>query len=59
MKFAQDKQDEGYVITAYGDDSVSINGKPFQESLIITPTKLEENWNITSIDQLMTARNHI
>ena len=57
MKFAQDKQDEGYVITAYGDDSVSINGKPFQESLIITPTKLEENWSITSIDQL--TKNHI
>lgn len=57
MKFAQDNQDEGYFITAYGDDSVSINGKPFQQSLIITPTKLEENWAITSIDQLM--QNHV
>ncbi len=57
MKFAQDNQNEGYVITAYGNDSVSINGKPFHQSLIITPTKLEENWAITSIDQLM--QNHV
>ncbi len=49
MKFAQDNQDEGYVITAYDADSVSINGKPFQQSFIITPAKLEENWAVTSI----------
>lgn len=55
MKFAQDNQDEGYFITAYSDDSVSINGKPFQQSFIITPTTLEENWAITSIDQLMQS----
>ena len=52
MKFAQDSQDEGYVITAYDDASVSINGKPFQQSLIVTPSKLEENWAISAITLL-------
>ena len=52
MKFAQDNQDEGYVITAYDETSVSINGKPFQQSLIVTPSKLEENWTISAITQL-------
>ena len=56
MKFAQDRQDEGYVITAYEMDSasvsVSINGKPFTQSLIITSTHLDENWDIESIHQL-------
>ena len=55
MKFAQDSQDEGYVITAYGDGSISINGKAFNNSLIITKTTLNESWNIRSIDLLQAT----
>lgn len=54
MKFAQDSQDEGYVITAYDDDSVSVNGKAFSQSLIITSSQLDENWDIAGIE-LLTA----
>ncbi len=54
MKFAQDSQDEGYVITAYDDDSVSVNGKAFSQSLIITSSQLDENWDISGIE-LLTA----
>ena len=54
MKFAQDSQDEGYVITAYDDGSVSVNGKAFSQSLIITSSQLDENWDIASIE-LLTA----
>ncbi len=52
MKFAQDSQDEGYVITAYESDSVSINGKVFNQSLIVTSSQLNDNWNISTIEQL-------
>jgi len=52
MKFAQDSQDEGYVITAYDSDSVSINGKVFTQSLIVTSSQLNDNWNINTIEQL-------
>ena len=55
MKFAQENQQEGYVITAYDDASVSINGKPFSQSLIITTTKLDENWDVTSIELLQAS----
>ncbi len=54
MKFAQDSQDEGYVITAYDEDNISINGKAFASSLIITRTKLNENWKLNHIDSLQT-----
>ena len=57
MKFAQDSQDEGYVITAYDTDSISINGKPFDSSLIIAPTQLNENWGISNVDNL--CKEHI
>ena len=57
MKFAQDSQQDGYVITAYDDDTVSINGKTFSQSLIIANTQLDENWDITGIDLL--ASSHI
>jgi uncharacterized protein len=52
MKFAQDRQDEGYVITAYDDSSVTVNGKPFTESLIIAGTRLHENWELDAIEGL-------
>jgi len=52
MKFAQDAQDEGYVITAYGENDVAINGKTFSSSLIITRSQLDENWNLSNIDAL-------
>jgi len=55
MKFAQDSQDEGYVITAYSEDGVNINGKAFNQSLIITTTKLDENWDIESISALQPS----
>ncbi len=57
MKFAQDNQDEGYVITSYESDNVSINGKKFAQSLIISTRLLNENWKIDSIESLQT--NHI
>lgn len=52
MKFAQDNQDEGYVITAYDDKGISVNGKPFNQSLIITTAKLDEVWKVDSIATL-------
>lgn len=53
MKFAQDSQDEGYVITAYGEDSISVNGKVFEKSLILANTEFSEDWGVAGIDQLM------
>ncbi len=57
MKFAQDSQDEGYVITAYDKNSISINGKAFNKSLIVTTRQLQENWDIAAIESLQA--NHI
>ena len=57
MKFAQDSQDEGYVITAYGDNNVSVNGKVFEQSLILANTEFNENWGIASIAEL--SNEHI
>lgn len=55
MKFAQDSQEEGYVITAYDIDSVSINGKIFSQSLVIANAQLNDNWNISSIESLTSG----
>ena len=57
MKFAQDSQDEGYVITAYDKNSISINGKAFSKSLIVTTRQLQKNWDIAAIESLQA--NHI
>lgn len=57
MKFAQDNQDKGYVITAYDDASVTVNGKAFSKSLIITSSQLDEHWDIAGIELL--SADHI
>jgi len=54
MKFAQENLDEGYVITAYESDRIFINGKAFDQSLIITGTQLNENWSLDDIQRLST-----
>ena len=54
MKFAQDSQDDGYVITAYDNDSISINGKTFRQSMLIASTQFDEHWDVTAIEQLAT-----
>ena len=55
MKFAQDSIDEGYMVTAYDQDTVSINHKIFSSSLIVTRDKLHEDWGIITIDELHTG----
>ena len=55
MKFAQDSQEDGYVLTAYDDNSVSINGKSFTQSLVVASTRLNENWNIADIKLLTSS----
>jgi uncharacterized protein len=52
MKFAQDSQEDGYVITAYDSNSITINGKMFSQSLVVANTQLDENWDIASIELL-------
>jgi uncharacterized protein len=52
MKFAQENLDEGYVVTAYDDSSISINHKPFTESFIVSPQKMDENWGPADITEL-------
>ncbi len=54
MKFAEENQDDGYVITAYGENTVSVNGKLFEKSLILATTQFSENWAVSGIDQLAT-----
>lgn len=55
MKFAQDSQEDGYVITAYDDNSVSINGKTFSQSLVVASTRLHEHWDIADIELLNSS----
>lgn len=57
MKFSQDRPDEGYIITSYDNDSVSINGKVFSQSLIIASSRLQDSWDIRSIESL--EENHL
>ena len=55
MKFAQDCQQEGYVITSYDSSSICVNGKTFSNSLIVTTRQLEKNWDIATVESLQES----
>ncbi len=44
MKFAEDDLSEGYFITLYDEDTIQVNGKNFNNSLIISSQKLKTDW---------------
>ena len=52
MKFAEDNQDEGYVITAYDSTNIVINGRSFTQSLIIAGDQMHDSWGVDSISAL-------
>ena len=52
MKFAEDNQKEGYVITAYDSTNIVINGKSFTQSLIIAGEQMNDSWGVDSISTL-------
>ena len=52
MKFAEDNQDEGYVITAYDSTNIVINGKSFTQSLVIAGDQMNDCWGVDSIATL-------
>ena len=52
MKFSEDNPGEGFVITAYGSNSVSIAGKDYASSLIVCADRLIEDWPLARIDDL-------
>jgi len=55
MKFSQDLTDSGYVVTAYDNSGIKVNGKQFEKSFIISPDEFHENWTIDSISELSST----
>lgn len=52
MKLHLTQAEGNHLITAYAADKVSVNNKPYHQSLILHPTKLQENWAVTQFDAL-------
>ncbi|RLJ21292.1 hypothetical protein DJ030_04960 [bacterium endosymbiont of Escarpia laminata] len=52
MKFTQDDQSQGYVIHAYENGRIAINGKDYHDSLILLPRQIIEHWRPDSFDTL-------
>ena len=56
MKLHLQDAANSYRFTAYGDDYVSINNVAYKKSLVITPNKLDTEWNVANFD-LLTEQN--
>lgn len=52
MKFAEDHNSANYKITAYDTQSISINGLPHSQALVISPLELLSPWQATKYDEL-------
>jgi uncharacterized protein len=54
VKFAETDLNEGYFITGYDENSIQVNGKDFNSSLIVANNTLKTDWPPRSIDDLNT-----
>ena len=52
MKFSEESLGEGYYITAYETGRILVNGRGFEQSFILAPDTLQENWAVRDISQL-------
>lgn len=51
MKLSVDHGTAQYRITAWTPGTISINGAPYENSLLLTPWHLEPDWPVPHIDQ--------
>lgn len=54
MKFAEDHNSARYKITGYDTDSIGINGKNIESSLILSPMELVLDWEPKKYGHLQT-----
>lgn len=52
MKFSEDTHAGNYAIQAYHEDAISINGRRFEQSLVVAPQHLQPEWPVDSMEQL-------
>ena len=52
MKFAEDNNDAQYKITGYDEQGIFINGRLFQNSVILSPMNIVEAWEPDIYSQL-------
>ena len=52
MKFAESDPNEGYFVTMYDEDTIQVNGKDFNHSLIISSQQLKSGWTPHSVEEL-------
>jgi len=52
MKLSEDYSDGTYIIRSYSDNNVEINNKVYQQSLIISNTKLVTDWGVNHIEHM-------
>ncbi len=55
MKFSEDNLGEGYYVTAYDTGRILVNGRGFEQSLILAPDALVESWPVGDISHLAAA----
>jgi uncharacterized protein len=53
VKFAEDDLNQGYIITAYDNASIQVNGKNFNSAMVITQDTLVADWTPGSIEALL------
>ena len=52
MKFSEDTHAGSYAIQAYHEDAININGRRFEQSLVVGPQHLQPEWPVDSMEQL-------
>lgn len=52
MKFTEEINPDSFFINAHSDDSISVNGEVYRDSLIILPEEIIPGWEVNNFAQL-------
>jgi uncharacterized protein len=59
VKLHADPRSTSNVVTAYGDDFISISGRQLRRSLLLLPDRLDESWGPTRYIELDSHHLHV
>jgi len=55
LKFTQEITDGNHTVTAHTDEAIAIDGTSYQDSLILLPDEIIENWPVTHFSDIDIA----
>lgn len=52
MEISEDLSKSNFIIESYTKNNITVSGKKYNSSLVITPSQIIQNWDVKSVEDL-------